>query len=124
MKLILLAMVTGVVACGSVSSKTTDANAPITATSVTVTPAAMTVSWPRTQQLMAMATFSDGTMKDVTATASWTSSTEQVATVAAGLVTSVDAGTTSITATVDTQHDNAALTVTVPTMAVSSFGNA
>ncbi len=51
------------------------------------------------QQLTASAVYSDGSSTDVTAQASWTSSSPSVATISTGgLVTSVAAGTTSVTA--------------------------
>jgi hypothetical protein len=121
------------IGCGAVHTATdsgvdaTDGgvDAMITITSIAVTPLSKSVTWPDTQQLMAMATFSDGTVKDVTATATWTTSDPAVATVsAAGLVTTNDTGTATIQAMVDIQHAEAVIAIAVPTLAVSSFGSA
>jgi len=54
-------------------------------------------------QFTATGTFSDGTTKDVTSTATWATSDSTIATVSAvGLVTGVGDGTVSITATYQT----------------------
>jgi len=63
-----------------------------------------------TTQLLAVANYNDGSQKDVTAQATWTSSTG-AATVSAGLVRGVAAGSASITATYSGKSGNSNLTV-------------
>lgn len=68
-----------------------------------------------TQQLTATLNMSDGSTQDVTASATWTSSDETVATVSTGgLVTGVAEGTATITATAQGQSDTCAVTVPAP----------
>lgn len=68
-----------------------------------------------TQQLTATLAMSDGTNQDVTATATWSSSDETVATVSAGgLVTAVAEGSATITATAQGQSDTCMITVPAP----------
>ncbi len=71
------------------------------AISIAVTPAnpAPTIAATHTQQFAAQATLSDGTKKDISGTATWTSTTLGTATISAtGLATGVAAGTTQISA--------------------------
>ena len=70
-----------------------------TVTSIAVTPASPSVLPGVTQQFAATATYNNNTTADVTATASWTSSSNAVATISTGgLATSVAGGTATITA--------------------------
>lgn len=72
-----------------------------------------TVADDATVQLVATATYGPGYEVDVTATATWESSDPTKATVAAGLVTGVAAGSTNIKATFGgVESDNFAVTVT------------
>ena len=85
---------------------------------VTPNPASITVG--ATQQFAATATYSDGSTKDVTATAAWTSSTPAAATVnSAGLATGVATGSTNITATLNSISGSATLNVTSVTISVT-----
>jgi len=69
------------------------------ATHVILSPAAPTIMLPSNIQFSAMATLSTGGGKDVTKTATWTSSNTKVATVTSGgLATGLQGGTTVITA--------------------------
>jgi hypothetical protein len=69
-------------------------------TSVTVTPANATILTGTTRQFTAVATYSDGRTQDVTGLATWSSSNTAVATISAGgLVTALQAGSTTISAT-------------------------
>jgi hypothetical protein len=69
-------------------------------TSIEVTPSPLVLAKGTTGQLSAIATYSDDSTKDVSATASWTSSDTAIATVsAAGVATGVQAGSAMITAT-------------------------
>ena len=69
-------------------------------TSIAVTPANSLLPEGMTQQMKATGTNSDGSMVDLTATASWSSSTTSVATInAAGLADGVGIGSSTIRAT-------------------------
>jgi hypothetical protein len=89
-----------------------------TLTSVAVAPNPAAIALGGTQQLIATATYSDNTTKDVTATAAWKAATPAVATVSAtGLATGVAAGSTTVTATLNLISSNAAtLNVTAVTI--------
>ncbi|MBS1865618.1 MAG: Ig-like domain-containing protein [Acidobacteria bacterium] len=75
-------------------------NAP-TLQSIAVSPANPALFPTQTQQFSATGKYSDGSSKDVTVTATWTSSSPAIATIgtSSGLATGVTAGTTQITAT-------------------------
>ena len=65
------------------------------------------------QQFTAQGTFSDGSTKDLTASANWTSSTSSAATIASGgLASAVATGQTMIAATVSSVSGSTLLTVT------------
>ena len=67
---------------------------------LTVTPVNPTVSLGHNQQFIANGTYSDGSTKDITDTATWSSSNTMVAGInASGLATSTSLGTTQINAT-------------------------
>jgi len=71
-----------------------------TLTTIAVGPATISVARAAALQLTATGTYSDGTTADLTATSTWATATPSVATVsAAGLLTAVAAGTSSVTAT-------------------------
>lgn len=71
---------------------------------VSVTVGSVQASLPKgtSQQLTATETFSDGSTKDVTSTATWTTSNPAVATVSpAGVLSGIATGSTTATATID-----------------------
>src|ERR1700722_3552463 len=79
--------------CGSKSSPTSPTVGPPMVTAVTVTGTAALTAPGQTSQLTLEATLSDGSKKDVTSTALWSSSNRNVVTVtAAGLAMAVDFG--------------------------------
>ena len=84
-----------------------------TLVSVSVSPAAPAVAIGATQQFVATATYSDGSSRDVTVGAAWTSATPAVATInaATGLAAGVSAGTSSIAAAYSGKSASATLTV-------------
>lgn len=85
--------------------------------SVEVTPSSASLLVGATQQLAAAARTSSGALVSGK-TASWTSSSAAVATVdASGLVRALDAGTATITATIDGKAGGAAITVTAAPVA-------
>lgn len=95
--------------------------------SIAVTPATTTISIGATQQYDAVATYttSSGTSgtEDVTAQATWTSSSTAVATMSSsspGLATAVAAGTTTIVAAIGNVMGTATLNVTAATTLVIS----
>jgi len=97
-------------ACGGSSSTT-----PMTPTmsSISVTPANLTVPAGVTDSFAAMAVFSDGSKQDVTSSVTWNSSNTQVATIStAGLASSLSAGATTLSATLSGVSGNTTLTVT------------
>ena len=92
----------------------TVAESPPVVARVTVSPSSVSIEEGGTQQFSATAYDSDNTMISGK-TFAWTSSSTSVATInSSGLATGVDAGTTTITATVDGKSGTATLTVTEP----------
>src|SRR5205085_7368758 len=89
--------------------------------SLAVTPANSTVAVGAKQQLVATATYADGSSRDVTADASWTSANLNVATVGAntGTASALGAGSTVVTATLGGKSGTANLTVTVPLSSIA-----
>ncbi|MHB8091524.1 MAG: Ig-like domain-containing protein [Syntrophales bacterium] len=83
--------------------------------SIAVTPATASIPMGAPQQFVAVATYSDGTSRDVTATSIWSSAVTGVATInsASGLAVGVAIGTSVITADFDGKSGSANLTVTV-----------
>jgi uncharacterized protein YjdB len=91
-------------------------------TSITVTPATTTLPVGVKQAYVATAVYSDGTTRDVTNVASWTSSSTTVAQVSdanpnRGQATTLAAGTTTITAFYSGLSGKATLTVTTAKLA-------
>jgi hypothetical protein len=88
-----------------------------TLTSISVTPASISVNTGLSQSFTATGTFSDGSMKDITASAGWSSSNNAFATIQTmgqsepGLASGIAAGKATITATMDGMSGSAALTV-------------
>ncbi len=82
-----------------------------TLTGITVTPSTATLAPGGTAALQAIASYSDGSLVDVTASALWKSSNEGVASVSSGLVRAIAAGTASITATFGGMTGAATVTV-------------
>ncbi|MBI5074429.1 MAG: Ig-like domain-containing protein [Nitrospirae bacterium] len=98
---------------GSSSSDSSGGNASATLVSIMVSPTTSIVIAGSTQQFMATGTYSDNSSKTLTQSATWISSNTAIATIdAAGLVSALSAGTTTITATSGTISVSATLTVT------------
>ena len=84
-----------------------------TLTSISVTPATVSLPIAATQQFTATGTYSDGTQGNITASATWSSTATNVATIStAGTATGVGEGTTTIQATVGTINGSTSLTGT------------
>ena len=87
-----------------------------TVSTITVSPASASIQSGATQQYTAMASYTDGSMQDVSTSVTWTSSSPGVATIStAGLASGVGAGNTTITATLNSVMGTASLAVTVAT---------
>jgi 6-phosphogluconolactonase (cycloisomerase 2 family) len=114
----LLLIFTGLlVACGGGGGGGGSMPAAATLSSIAITPATPSIVLGTTTQLTATGTYSDGTKKDLSSQVTWASATTTVATVgAAGLATSVAAGTSAITAMLSGVTGNDTLTVTAATL--------
>ena len=97
---------------GTISgSATLTVTAPLL-TSIAITPATPSVAAGYTQQFTAIGTYSNGTTKNLTSTAGWTSSATSIATISGGLATGEVQGSATITAKSGTISSSATLTVT------------
>jgi uncharacterized protein YjdB len=98
---------------GAVSGNTTmQVAVPATLLSITLTPTTPTTVTGATLQFTVTGNYSDGTIKDVTSSAAWTSSNTSVATInASGLATPVAAGSTTVTAVVGNLSQGTVMTV-------------
>ncbi|MGN6525278.1 MAG: kelch repeat-containing protein [Burkholderiaceae bacterium] len=72
-----------------------------TVQSIVLSPSALQTGVGITRRLVATGTFSDGSVADISASASWSAATPSIATVAQGAVTGAAPGSTGITATLD-----------------------
>ena len=81
-----------------------------------MTPTNASIPVGQRQQFTATGTYSDGSKKDLTSSATWTSSAPSVATISGGgLATAIAAGSTSIKATSGSVSGSTGLTVTAQT---------
>ena len=109
----------------SASYQSLSGSMPLTVTSavitgLAITPPSPTIASGTTQQFTATASFSDSTTQNVSNSASWSSSAPSVATVdAAGLATSSQPGSTTISASY--MGKNAVATLTVSAATISSI---
>jgi trimeric autotransporter adhesin len=114
--LILLSLTLILAACGSGggSSSNTNPPPPVTAslTSLQVTPGTASVAPGAVQQFSATGKYSDGSSKDLTASAQWKTSDSNLASVAGGKVTAVGAGTVMVSATSGKFSASATLQIT------------
>jgi len=86
-------------AAGGFSASTTLTVNAVTLVSVSVTPSSATVSVQGTEQFTATGHYNDGSSKDITNTANWSTSAKMVASVSrTGLATGLKAGTATISA--------------------------
>src|ERR1700694_2182360 len=96
-----------IVGCGGNSNSMTPE-----LTSITITPAALTIAAGSSQQFTATGNFTDGSTKDLSSTATWSSSHASVASVSrAGRATAAGDGTTNIIATKDGVNGSTVLIV-------------
>jgi len=93
-----------------------------TLTSISVTPTNPSIAFGSNEQFTATGTYSDGSAKDLTATASWSSSATAVATISSGgLATSVAQGVTTISAASGSATGSTTLTVGPPPPSLTSI---
>src|ERR1700680_3447685 len=95
--------------------------APPTLTSITVSPANLTLHVGSTRQLIATGGYSDGSQQDITASVTWSSSAATVASInnaagSNGIATAVAAGSTTVTAASGTLSGSTTLDVTSVTL--------
>ncbi len=117
---------------GTATTATTLTVGPAAIVSLAVSPSPAAISLGMTQQFQAIATYTDGTTQDLTASANWSSSLPGVAAVSAtGLATSLSSGTTTISASSGGASAGAVLTIApavpgslavTPTTASIAFG--
>ena len=84
--------------------------------SITITPQAVAMPLGTTQQFDAVAIYSDGSARDISSTAAWTSSSASATVSGTGLATAAALGTSAIQASSGSQSSTAAITVTAPTL--------
>ncbi|MDQ3340063.1 MAG: Ig-like domain-containing protein [Myxococcota bacterium] len=106
---------------GGVTGTTQLTVTPATLASIQVTPTNASIADGTTLQYAATGVFTDGSTQDLTATATWSSTTTAAAISNAagsrGLATAQEAGTTTISATSGTTTGSTTLTVTAATLA-------
>ena len=111
------------VACSGCSNPTPATPTP-TVTSVSITGNPSLNGGNLTSQLIARATLSNGTLQDVSALATWSSSNPAAATVSAtGLVTAVTLGTTTISAAYQGQTGTLSVSVLSLTVLAGATGS-
>ena len=106
---------------GTVSGTDTVTGTSAVVTAIAVSPASVTLAAGQTQQFAATATLSDGSQQTVTASAHWSVSNPSFANVSNtsgsnGFLTSTAAGTTSVTATINSTSGSATVTVQAATL--------
>lgn len=84
-------------------------------TSISISPGLASMTVGQQRQFKAMAAYSDGSSQDITSTATWSSNADGVATVNAGLATSVSAGVTTFSAALSGVRGTATLDVAIGT---------
>jgi hypothetical protein len=84
----------------------------IAISSIAISPPSASVEIGHSTQLSAMATWNDGTMRDITAQASWSSDAPLVASVSGGLVTGLATGGAHVSAALEAGTDSISVSVT------------
>jgi len=98
-------------ACGACSSSEPVAGPPMLV-GVSVTPETAAIGITASQPLAAIARYSDASTSDITTRAAWSSTAPAIASVSAGVVTGVAAGTAGIVASLNGKADTSTITVT------------
>ncbi len=104
----LLALLLALAACGG--------DGPPKLVFIQVSPAVVLLPKGRTEKVVATGTWSDGSSRDLTARAAWSTADPNVATVDGGLVTAVGIGSSSIIATVDRVQGTGTAMVSAPVL--------
>ena len=87
---------------------------PKTISSIAISPTPVSITLGSTQQLTATATYQDGSTGDVSKTVSWTAANQAIVSISAtGLATPTAAGTTSVTASLNSVSGSVPITVSV-----------
>jgi uncharacterized protein YjdB len=98
---------------GGVSASTTLMVIAVAVQTITVTPANTTLAVGQMQQYTAVATYNNGTMADVTSSASWATSPKKLASISStGLLTASKPGTDKVTAKLGGVSGSTTLTIT------------
>ncbi len=93
-----------------------------TLASITITPSNQTIAINTVQQFTATGAYLDGTVQDLTSTATWRSTTTAVATIAAGgKASAIGAGSTTISATSGSISGTATLSVSPASVTLQSI---
>lgn len=100
-----------VVSCGGGGGGGSPGPQAPTLQSIAVTPATLTAGVGGGHPLHATGTYSDGSTKDLTASATWSIATSTVATVSGGIVTGVAAGTATVSAASGGVSGSSAITI-------------
>ena len=96
-------------------------NPPPTLSSLAVTPATPTISTGSTQAFTATGTYADSSTQNLTSQVAWSSSSTSVATInSTGFATAVNAGSTTISATLGTVAGNTTLTVQTTPLTITT----
>jgi hypothetical protein len=94
---------------------------PPTLSSIAVTPATPTISTGTTQSFTATGTYSNSSTQNLTSQVAWTSSSTSVATInSTGLATAVNAGSTTVSATLGTAAGSTNLTVQMTPLTITT----
>ena len=110
--LALFSLMLGLAGCGS-SGTTASAPAPVTLSSIAVSPANQSIPVNGTKQFTATGAYSDGSSKDLTTQVTWSTSATSLATVSnSGLVTAMASGKVSVIATMGLVSGSKSLTIT------------
>lgn len=112
---VMLALFSG---CGGSASTNPGGGAPVL-TSIQVSGPSATMTAGQKQQMTATGIYSSGAPKDLTSTATWSSSTAAVTVVAGGMVTAVSPGSSMISAKVGSVTGSANLTVNAALVSIA-----
>src|SRR6516225_6366434 len=110
--------------CSSVPSGASSTTQPArpTIASLNVFPANPSAVTEKGQQFTATGKYSDGSQQDLTKTSSWTSSNTSVSTIdASGMATTIQTGSTTISATFGSVSGSTTLTVVAPPPSITSL---
>ncbi len=105
--------------CGGGTANTNPGGSAPVLNSIQVTGPGATLTVDQTQQMTAIGTYSNGTTKDLTSTATWSSSSGAVTVAAGGMVTANSTGTCTLSAKMGSVTGSASLTVGVVLVSIA-----